>query len=71
MEQAIEILLEQLGDVTLFDIKGDVTALSEPFLNEAYDKANGLIKTHTSTVAALRYSSRFWPKRKRITNKSG
>ena len=41
MEQAIEILLEQLGDVTLFDIKGDVTALSEPFLNDAYEKANG------------------------------
>jgi anti-anti-sigma factor len=38
MEQAIEILLEQLGDVTLFDIKGDVTALSEPFLNDAFDK---------------------------------
>jgi hypothetical protein len=72
MEQANEILLEQLGDVTLFDIKGDVTALSEPFLNDAYEKANGqVIKTHTSTVAALRYSSRFWPKRKRITNKSG
>jgi anti-anti-sigma factor len=41
MEQANEILLEQLGDVTLFDIKGDVTALSEPFLNDAYEKANG------------------------------
>jgi hypothetical protein len=40
MEQANEILLEQLGDVTLFDIKGDVTALSEPFLNDAYEKAN-------------------------------
>ena len=41
MDQVNEILLEQIGDVTLFDIKGDVTALSEPFLNDAYEKANG------------------------------
>ena len=40
MEQANEILLEQLGDVTLFDIRGDVTILSEPFLNDAYENAN-------------------------------
>jgi hypothetical protein len=40
MEQANEILLEQFGDVTLFDICGDVTILSEPFLNEAYENAN-------------------------------
>ena len=39
MEQQTEIALETLGDVTLFDVKGDVTALSEPFLNEAYEKA--------------------------------
>jgi anti-anti-sigma regulatory factor len=31
MEQQTEIGLETIGDVTLFDIKGDVTALSEPF----------------------------------------
>ena len=36
MKQANEILLEQLGDVTLLDIHGDVTILSEPFLNKAY-----------------------------------
>lgn len=40
MKQQNEIGLESVGDVTLFDIKGDVTALSEPFLNDAYKKAN-------------------------------
>ncbi len=40
MEQANEIRLEQFGDITLFDIHGDVTSLSEPFLNEAYENAN-------------------------------
>jgi anti-anti-sigma factor len=40
MKQENEIQLEQLGDVTLFDIRGDVTILSEPFLNEAYENAN-------------------------------
>ena len=40
MEQANEILLEQLGDITLLDIRGDVTILSESFLNDAYVDAN-------------------------------
>jgi anti-anti-sigma factor len=40
MEQANEILLEQLGDITLLDIRGDVTILSESFLNDAYADAN-------------------------------
>ena len=40
MEQANEIILEKIGDVTLFDIRGDVTILSETFLNEAYERAN-------------------------------
>ncbi len=40
MEQANEILLEQLGDITLIDIRGDVTILSESFLNDAYADAN-------------------------------
>ena len=46
MQQQTEIALETAGEVTLFDIKGDVTALSEPFLNDAYSKANeqGAIK---------------------------
>jgi anti-anti-sigma factor len=39
MEQPTEIALETVSGVTLFDIKGDVTALSEPFLNDAYNKA--------------------------------
>lgn len=39
MQQQTEIALETIGDVSLFDIKGDVTALSEPFLDEAYKKA--------------------------------
>jgi anti-anti-sigma factor len=40
MKQANEIRLEQVEDVTLFDIRGDVTILSEPFLHEAYKNAN-------------------------------
>jgi anti-anti-sigma factor len=40
VEQPTEIALETIEDVTLFDIRGDVTALSEPFLNDAYAKAN-------------------------------
>ena len=39
MEQQTQIMLETIGDVTLFDIKGDVTAVSEAFLNEACKKA--------------------------------
>lgn len=39
MEQQNEIRIDVVDSVTLFDIKGDVTALSEPFLNDAYDKA--------------------------------
>ena len=35
-KQANEIKLEEHGDVTLLDIKGDVTSFSEPFLNSAY-----------------------------------
>jgi len=40
MKQEIEIRLETLGEVTLFDIKGDMTIVSEPFLEEAYKNAN-------------------------------
>ncbi|MCK4987231.1 MAG: STAS domain-containing protein, partial [Desulfobacterales bacterium] len=40
MEQLTEIGLETVDDVTLLDIKGDVTALAEPILNDAYKKAN-------------------------------
>ena len=40
MKQEIEIRLETLEEVTLFDIKGDMTVLAEPFLEEAYKNAN-------------------------------
>ncbi|MGD8961527.1 MAG: STAS domain-containing protein, partial [Desulfobacterales bacterium] len=40
MTQANEIVLEQLGDVTLLDIRGDITILSESSLNDAYADAN-------------------------------
>ncbi len=40
MKHEIEIRLETLGEVTLFDIKGDMTIVSEPFLEEAYKNAN-------------------------------
>ena len=40
MKQANEILLEQLGVITLLDIRGDVTILSESYLNDAYADAN-------------------------------
>jgi anti-anti-sigma factor len=40
MTQANEIVLEQLGDETLLDIQGDITILSESFLNDAYADAN-------------------------------
>ena len=40
MTQANEIQMEQLGAVTLLDIRGDITILSESFLNGAYEDAN-------------------------------
>jgi len=40
MAKENEIMVETHGDVTLFDIKGDVTAFSEPLLKEAYNNAN-------------------------------
>ena len=35
-----EINLEQRGAITLFNIRGDLTSFSEPFLSEAYQNAN-------------------------------
>jgi len=35
-----QIKLEQQGEVPLIAVEGDITAFSEPFLNEAYQKAN-------------------------------
>ena len=35
-----EINFEQRGAITLFNIQGDLTSFSEPFLSEAYQNAN-------------------------------
>ncbi|MGD9231895.1 MAG: STAS domain-containing protein [Desulfobacterales bacterium] len=40
MNSEIEIHLEKKGDITIFDVQGDVTAFSEPFFNQAYKNAN-------------------------------
>jgi stage II sporulation protein AA (anti-sigma F factor antagonist) len=40
MQNENEIKLEKQGGVTILDIRGDVTAFSEPFLNEAYRTAS-------------------------------
>ena len=40
MQEVNEIKLETRDTVTIMDILGDVTAFSEPFLNDAYQKAN-------------------------------
>lgn len=40
MNQETEINLEQKGDIAIFNIQGDVTALSEPFFTRAYQAAN-------------------------------
>jgi anti-anti-sigma factor len=42
MQKENEIKLEIKGDVTIMDIKGDITAFSDPFLNQAYQEAAGL-----------------------------
>jgi anti-anti-sigma factor len=40
MQEVNEIKLETRDAVTIMDIQGDVTAFSEPFLNDAYQSAN-------------------------------
>ena len=40
MPEVNEIKLETRDAVTIIDIQGDVTAFSEPFLNEAYQTAS-------------------------------
>lgn len=42
MQNENEIRLEKKGDVTIMNIKGDITAFSDPFLNEAYQEATHL-----------------------------
>ncbi|MGD8963336.1 MAG: STAS domain-containing protein [Desulfobacterales bacterium] len=40
MQEVNEIKLETRDAVTIMDIQGDVTAFSEPFLNDAYRNAS-------------------------------
>ncbi|MFO8085894.1 MAG: STAS domain-containing protein [Desulfobacterales bacterium] len=40
MNHETEIIFKQRDDIAIFDVKGDVTALSEPFFAEAYQTAN-------------------------------
>jgi anti-anti-sigma factor len=40
MQRNNEIKVENRGKVTIFNIQGDITSFSEPFLDEAYQKAN-------------------------------
>ena len=41
-----QIKFEQHGSVTLLDIQGDITAFSEPYLNDAYRDADQQGATH-------------------------
>ena len=41
MNQETEIRTEQLGAITLFDIRGDLTAASEPLFRKTYESAGG------------------------------
>ena len=40
MQHHNEIKVENRDNVTIFDIQGDITSFSEPFLNKAYDEDN-------------------------------
>ena len=40
MQHSNQIKLDSQGAVTVMEIQGDITAFSEPFLNEAYQQAN-------------------------------
>jgi anti-anti-sigma factor len=40
MQHDKEIKVENRDKVTIFDIQGDITSSSEPFLNQAYQQAN-------------------------------
>jgi len=40
MQHTNEIEIETQDDIAILEIRGDITALSEPFLNEAYQKAD-------------------------------
>ncbi len=59
MAKENEITLETHGDVTLFDIRGDVTIFSEPFLNDAYENANNQCKNSFTVNPFLFHKLRF------------
>ena len=40
MQQKNEITLERRNDITLVTVQGDITAQSEPYINDAYLNAN-------------------------------
>jgi anti-anti-sigma factor len=40
MQNKNEITLEKHGSIVVFNIQGDITSFSEPFLNQAYKEAN-------------------------------
>jgi len=40
MQQKNEITLERRNDITLVKVQGDITAQSEPYINDAYLNAN-------------------------------
>jgi anti-anti-sigma factor len=40
MQAENEITLERQNDITVFNVKGDVTAKSETYFNEAYQQVN-------------------------------
>ncbi len=42
MHKENDISVEKKGDVTIIDIKGDITAFSGPFLDDAYREAKKL-----------------------------
>ncbi len=71
MQEVNEIKIETRDALTIMDIQGDVTAFSEPFLNDAYQKAN----TQGAGKILLKFDSnayinsggiavliRFWPR---------
>ena len=55
MEVQNEIKIERYGDVTLFDVGGNVNRFSEPFFKEAYAQVDSqktkkiLLKFHEKT----------------------
>ncbi|MES0447438.1 MAG: STAS domain-containing protein, partial [Desulfobacterales bacterium] len=56
MKHEIDINLEKQGDITIFDIHGDVTSFSDPFFNEAYQNAN---EQGTSKILLKFYESAY------------